>query len=319
MWSAFQNNKQNSIKIGAFEGWRTMERKLTPGGRMRAALSEEKPLQVVGAINAYAAVMAERVGFRALYLSGAGVANACHALPDLGITTLDEVLEEVRRVTAAVGLPLLVDVDTGWGSALMIGRTVKELIRSGAAAMHIEDQVAAKRCGQRPGKKVVGADEMVDRIKAAVDARTDSDFVVMARTDAFAVEGLDAAIDRACLYKEAGADMIFPEALNDLGQYRKFAEATKVPVLANITEFGVTPLFTVNELAAAGVSLVLYPLSAFRAMNAAALRAFRTIREQGTQKAVLDQMQTREELYDFLGYYEYEEKLDRLFGREAEQ
>jgi methylisocitrate lyase len=288
----------------------------TPGGRLRAAVSEEKPLQVMGAINAYAAVMAHRVGFRALYLSGAGVANACHALPDLGITTLSDVLEEVRRITTAVGLPLLVDVDTGWGSAFMIGRIVRELIRSGAAAMHIEDQVAAKRCGQRPGKKVVSAAEMVDRIKAAVDARTDSDFVVMARTDAFAVEGLDAAIDRACLYKEAGADMIFPEALNDLWQYRKFAEATKVPVLANITEFGVTPLFTVEELAEAGVSLVLYPLSAFRAMNAAALRVFRTIREQGTQKAVLDQMQTREELYDFLDYYEYEKKLDRLFGRE---
>jgi methylisocitrate lyase len=296
-----------------------MEGKLTPGGRLREGVSEEKPLQIVGTINAYAAVMAERVGFRALYLSGAGVANASHALPDLGITTLSDVLEEVRRITAAVGLPLLVDVDTGWGSAFMIGRTVRELIRSGAAAMHIEDQVAAKRCGQRLGKMVVSAGTMVDRIKAAVDARTDNYFVVMARTDAFAVEGLDAAIERACLYKEAGADMIFPEALNDLGQYRKFAEATKVPVLANITEFGVTPLFTVSELAGAGVSLVLYPLSAFRAMNAAALMVFRTIREQGTQKAVLDQMQTREELYDFLGYYEYEKKLDLLFGREEKE
>jgi methylisocitrate lyase len=296
-----------------------MEGKLTPGGRLREGVSEEKPLQIVGTINAYAAVMAERVGFRALYLSGAGVANASHALPDLGITTLSDVLEEVRRITAAVGLPLLVDVDTGWGSAFMIGRTVRELIRSGAAAMHIEDQVAAKRCGQRLGKMVVSAGTMVDRIKAAVDARTDNYFVVMARTDAFAVEGLDAAIERACLYKEAGADMIFPEALNDLGQYRKFAEATKVPVLANITEFGVTPLFTVSELAGAGVSFVLYPLSAFRAMNAAALMVFRTIREQGTQKAVLDQMQTREELYDFLGYYEYEKKLDLLFGREEKE
>jgi methylisocitrate lyase len=296
-----------------------MEGKLTPGSRLRAALSGEKPLQIAGAINAYAAVMAERVGFRALYLSGAGVANASHALPDLGITTLTDVLEEVRRITAAVCCPLLVDVDTGWGSAFMIGRTVRELIRSGAAAMHIEDQVAAKRCGQRPGKRVVSAGEMEDRIKAAVDGRTDNDFIVMARTDAFAVEGLDAAIDRACRYKEAGADMIFPEAVNDLGQYRKFAEATKVPVLANITEFGVTPLFTVKELADAGVSLVLYPLSAFRAMNAAALGVFRTIREQGTQKGVLDQMQTREELYNFLGYYEYEEKLDRLFGREEKE
>jgi methylisocitrate lyase len=296
-----------------------MEEKLTPGRKLRSAVSQERPLQVVGAINAYAAVMAERVGFRALYLSGAGVANASHALPDLGITTLTDVLEEARRITAAVGLPLLVDVDTGWGSAFMIGRTVKELIRSGAAAMHIEDQVAAKRCGQRPGKKVVSAEEMADRIKAAVDARTDSDFVVMARTDAFAVEGLDAAIDRACLYKEAGADMLFPEALRELAQYRKFAEAAKMPVLANITEFGVTPLFTAEELADAGVSLVLYPLSAFRAMNAAALNVFRTIREKGTQKEVLDQMQTREELYDFLDYYEYEKKLDRLFGREGRQ
>jgi methylisocitrate lyase len=296
-----------------------MEGKLTPGAKLRAAASDEKPLQVVGTINAYAAVMAERAGFRALYLSGAGVANACHALPDLGITTLNDVLEEVRRITAAVGLPLLVDVDTGWGSAFMIGRTVKELIRSGAAAMHIEDQVAAKRCGQRPGKMLVGAGEMVDRIKAAVDARTGGDFIIMARTDAFAVEGLDAAIERACLYKEAGADMLFPEALKDLGQYRKFADATKVPVLANITEFGVTPLFTAQELAEAGVSLVLYPLSAFRAMSAAALNVFRTIREKGTQKEALHQMQTREELYDFLDYYDYEKKLDRLFGREEKQ
>ncbi len=296
-----------------------MKGKLIPGAGLRAALSKEKPLQVVGAINAYAAVMAERVGFRALYLSGAGVANACHALPDLGVTTLNDVLEEVRRVTAAVGLPLLVDVDTGWGSAFMIERTVRELISSGAAAMHIEDQVAVKRCGQRPGKKVVSPGEMVDRIKAAVDARTDSDFVVMARTDAFAVEGLDAAIDRACLYKEAGADMIFPEALKDPGQYRKFAEAAQVPVLANITEFGVTPLLSLKELAEAGVALVLYPLSAFRAMNAAALDVFRTIREKGTQRALLDRMQTREELYDFLDYYEYEKKLDRLSGREEKQ
>ncbi len=291
---------------------------MTPGG-LRAALAEEKPLQIVGTINAYAAVMAERVGFRALYLSGAGVANASHALPDLGITTLGDVLEEVRRITAAVSLPLLVDVDTGWGGAFMIGRTVRELIHAGAAAMHIEDQVAAKRCGQRPGKRVVTAAEMTDRIKAAVDARTDDDFVIMARTDAFALEGLDAAIDRACLYREAGADMIFPEALKDLDQYRKFAEATKVPVLANITEFGVTPLFTLDELAEAEVGLVLYPLSAFRAMNAAAERVFRAIREKGTQKGMLDQMQTREELYDLLDYYTYEKKLDLLFGGEEKQ
>jgi methylisocitrate lyase len=290
---------------------------MTPGGLLRAAVNEEKPLQVVGTINAYASLMAEHAGFRALYLSGAGVANACHALPDLGITTLSDVVEEVRRITAAVGLPLLVDVDTGWGGAFMIGRTVKELIRSGAAGMHIEDQVAAKRCGQRPGKMVVGAEEMADRIKAAVDARTDNDFVIMARTDAFAPEGLDATIERACLYREAGADMLFPEALSDLDQYRKIALEVKVPVLANMTEFGVTPLFTVRELAGAGVGLVLYPLSAFRAMNAAALKVFRSIRGEGTQRGVTDLMQTREELYEILHYYDYEKKLDQLFSGEG--
>ncbi len=293
-----------------------MKEKLTPGGLLRAAVFEERPLQVVGTINAYAAVMAERAGFRALYLSGAGVANACHALPDLGITTLSDVVEEARRITAAVSLPLLVDADTGWGGAFMITRAVKELTRAGAGGMHIEDQVAAKRCGQRPGKILVSAAEMADRIKAAVDARTDNDFVVMARTDAFASEGLDATIERACLYKEAGADMLFPEALRDIEQYREFADAVKVPVLANVTEFGVTPLFTVRELDEAGVGLVLYPLSAFRAMNAAAFRVFRAIREEGTQRGVVGLMQTREELYEILHYYEYEKKLDQLFPGE---
>ncbi len=296
-----------------------MEEKLTAGGLLRRAVSQERPLQVVGTINSYAALMAERAGFRALYLSGAGVANACHALPDLGITTLPDVLEEVRRITPAVALPLLVDVDTGWGGAFMIGRTMKELIRSGAGGMHIEDQVAAKRCGQRPGKMVVRPAEMADRIKAAVDARTDNEFVIMARTDAFASEGLDATIERACLYRESGADMLFPEALNTLDQYGKFVSEVKIPVLANITEFGVTPLFTVRELAEAGVGLVLYPLSAFRAMNAAALKVFRTIRKEGTQKSVIVLMQTREELYEILHYYEYEKKLDQLFSGEEKQ
>lgn len=288
---------------------------VTPGARFRAAVEGERPLQVVGAVNAYAAVMAERVGFRALYLSGAGVANACHALPDLGMTTLDEVLEEARRITAATPLPLLVDVDTGWGHAFMIGRTVREMIRTGVAAIHIEDQAAAKRCGHRPGKALVATAEMVDRIRAAVDARTDASFVVMARTDAVAAEGLEAAIERACRYREAGAEMLFPEALTELDQYRRFAEAVGIPILANMTEFGVTPLYDREELAGAGVGLVLYPLSAFRAMNAAALRVLRTIREEGSQRGVVDAMQSREELYGFLGYHAYEEKLDALFGK----
>lgn len=293
-----------------------MEKTLTPGGGLKDALAHERPLQVVGIINAYAAMMAERTGFRALYLSGAGVANACFGLPDLGLTTLGDVAEEVRRVTSASALPLLVDADTGWGGALMIGRAVKELIRAGAAGLHIEDQVAAKRCGHRPGKALVGTAEMVDRIKAAVDARTDPEFVVMARTDAVAAEGLDAAVERACRYREAGADMLFPEALVDLSHYRRFADAVGIPLLANMTEFGVTPLYTVSELAGAGVGLVLYPLSAFRAMNAAALKVFRAIRGEGTQKGVVDAMQSRAELYDFLGYLEYERKLDQLFGKE---
>lgn len=288
----------------------------TPGQLLRAALAEEKPLQVAGAINAYAALLAERAGFRALYLSGAGVANASFALPDLGLTTLGDVLEEVRRVTGASGLPLLVDADTGWGHAFMIGRTVREMIRAGAAGMHIEDQVAAKRCGHRPGKALVSPGEMADRIRAAVDARTDPDFVIMARTDAVAVEGIEAAIERACRYREAGADMIFPEALTELAHYRRFAEAAAIPLLANITEFGVTPLFTVEELAGAGVGLVLYPLSAFRAMSAAALRVYRAIREEGTQRGVVAEMQSRAELYEVLGYHDYEKKLDELFGKE---
>lgn len=285
----------------------------TPGVLLRQALAEEKPLQIVGTINAYAAMMVERVGFRAIYLSGAGVANTSFGLPDLGITTLSDVLEDARRITAATALPLLVDADTGWGSAFMIARTVKEMIRACVAGIHIEDQIAAKRCGQRPGKMVVSAGEMVDRIKASVDARTDPDFVVIARTDAVAVEGLEASIERACQYRDAGADMIFPEALSRLEDYKSFEDAVKIPVLANITEFGVTPLFTLDELSRAGVRIVLYPLSAFRAMNAAAFNVYRTIREKGTQKDVIGMMQTREELYDFLRYYEYERKLDRLY------
>ncbi|MDA8241909.1 MAG: methylisocitrate lyase [Nitrospiraceae bacterium] len=288
----------------------------SPGAQLRRALSEEKPLQIAGSVNAYAAIMAERVGFRAIYLSGAGVANASYGLPDLGITTLSDVLTDVRRITGVTKLPLLVDADTGWGHAFMVARTVQEMIRAGAAGIHIEDQVAAKRCGQRPGKKVVSLQEMEDRIKAAVDARTDPEFVVIARTDAAAVEGLEAAVARALRYRDAGADMIFPEALGRLEDYKKFADAADVPVMANITEFGVTPLFTREELAGAGVSAVLYPLSAFRAMNAAALKVYQAIREKGTQRDVVGTMQTREELYDFLGYYGYEKKLDRLFGKE---
>jgi methylisocitrate lyase len=286
------------------------------GERLRKALAEEKPLQVAGTINAFSAIMAERVGFRALYLSGAGVANACFGLPDLGLTTLTDVLNEAGRITGATSLPLIVDVDTGWGSAFMIGRTVREMIRTGAAAIHIEDQVAAKRCGQRPGKKVVRPQEMVDRIKAAVDAKTCQEFIVIARTDAAAIEGLEASIERACLYREAGADMVFPEALSAIDDYRRFVETLDIPVLANITEFGVTPLFTLGELSQAGVGAVLYPLSAFRAMNAAALRVYRSIRLRGTQRDVLDIMQTREELYDFLSYYDYEQKLDELYRGE---
>lgn len=287
----------------------------TPGALLRTAVSEERPLQLVGVINAYAALLAEQCGFRAVYLSGAGVANASFALPDLGMTTLSDVLEDVRRITAATRLPLLVDVDTGWGHAFMIGRTVREMIRAGAAGVHIEDQVSAKRCGHRPGKALVTTDEMVDRIRAAVDARTDPDFVIMARTDALAVDGIEAAIERACRYREAGADMLFPEALTGLEQYRRFSEVLGIPLLANMTEFGMTPLFTREELASAGVGLALYPLSAFRAMSAAALKVYRAIREEGTQCGVLDTMQTRAELYEVLGYHAYERKMDELFGK----
>lgn len=296
-----------------------MVQQLTPGGRFRAALAAEKPLQLVGTINAYTAIMAEKVGFPALYLSGAGVANASFGLPDLGMTTLDNVLEDVRRITGATQLPLLADADTGWGGAFMIGRTVREMIRAGAAGIHLEDQVGEKRCGHRPGKAVVSIEEMSDRIKAAVDAKTDLDFVIIARTDALAVEGLDAAVERACRYREAGADMIFPEALSELEEYRKFVLAVNLPILANMTEFGKTPLFTVKELASVGVSLVLYPLSAFRAMNAAALKVYETIRGAGSQKSVVDIMQTREELYRFLGYHEYEKKLDELFAEKKDR
>lgn len=290
----------------------------SPGARFRAAVRDESPLQVVGAVNAYAAKLAEHAGFRALYLSGAGVANASYGLPDLGITTLDNVLEDVRRITSATALPLLVDADTGFGSAFNIARTVREMIRAGAAAIHIEDQVQAKRCGHRPGKAIVSKEEMVDRVKAAADARTDDDFVIMARTDALAVEGLDAAIARAVACREAGADMIFAEAVTELEQYRKFVKAVGVPVLANITEFGKTPMYTVADLRSVGVGLVLYPLSAFRAMNQAALNVFRTIRRDGTQKSVIDTMQTRADLYEFLDYHAYEEKLDALFGKGRE-
>ena len=287
------------------------------GARFRAALKAERPLQVIGTINAYHARMAQRVGYRAIYLSGGGVAAGSLGVPDLGISGLDDVLTDVRRITDACPLPLLVDVDTGFGaSAFNIARTVKSLIKFGAAAMHLEDQVGAKRCGHRPNKELVSQQEMVDRIKAAADARTDPQFVVMARTDALAVEGLQAAIDRACACVEAGADMIFPEAITELAMYRKFADAVKVPVLANLTEFGQTPLFTVQELAGAGVAMALYPLSAFRAMNAAALRVYQAVRKDGTQKGVLELMQTRDELYEFLDYHAYERKLDELFARD---
>ncbi len=285
------------------------------GARFRAAVAAEKPLQVIGAINAYHAKLAEHTGYKALYISGGGVAAGSLGLPDLGISTLDDVLTDVRRITDATQLPVLVDVDTGFGGAFSIARAVKAMIKFGAGAVHIEDQVLAKRCGHRPGKEIVSQAEMVDRIKAAVDARTDPDFVIMARTDALAVEGLQSAIDRACACVEAGADMVFPEAITELSMYKKFSEAVKVPVLANITEFGSTPLYTVEELAGADVSLVLYPLSAFRAMNKAALNVYESIRREGTQKNVLDQMQTRMELYEHLGYHDYEQKLDELFSQ----
>jgi methylisocitrate lyase len=287
---------------------------LSAGAKFRAAVAAEKPLQLVGAINANHALLAKHAGFKAIYLSGGGVSAGSLGLPDLGISTLDDVLTDVRRITDVCDLPLMVDVDTGFGpSAFNIARTVKSLIKAGAGAMHIEDQVGAKRCGHRPGKAIVSQQEMADRVKAAVDARTDENFVVMARTDALAVEGLEAAIERARACVEAGADMIFPEAMTDLKMYKQFVDAVKVPVLANITEFGSTPLFTVEELRSVGVSIVLYPLSAFRAMNKAAENVYRAIRTDGTQSNVLDTMQTREELYTSIGYHAFEDKLDALF------
>jgi methylisocitrate lyase len=291
----------------------------SPGQRLRLAVERERPLQLVGAINAYTAMMAQQSGFQALYVSGAGVANASFGLPDLGMTGLNDVLEDVRRISDAVEAPLLVDGDTGFGGALQIARTIRGMIRAGAAGIHLEDQVQAKRCGHRPNKAIVSSQEMVDRIKAAVDARHDSGFVIMARTDAIAVEGLDAAIERACACAEAGADMIFAEAATSLEQYQAFTAAVGVPVLANITEFGRTPLFTLAELASCGVRLALYPLSAFRAMNAAALRVYELIRGEGSQRQALPLMQTREELYRFLNYYSYEQKLDALFGEQKEE
>jgi methylisocitrate lyase len=287
------------------------------GAKFRAAMAAEKPLQCVGAINAYHARLAQRVGYKSIYLSGGGVAAGSLGLPDLGISNLDDVLTDVRRITDVCSLPLLVDVDTGFGaSAFNIARTVKSLIKAGAAGMHIEDQVGAKRCGHRPGKELVSQDEMVDRIKAAVDARTDTAFVVMARTDALAVEGLERALERARACVEAGADAIFPEAMTELSMYRKFSDALGVPVLANLTEFGATPMFTLDELRSAKVAIALYPLSAFRAMNAAALKVYNAIRREGTQKSVVDAMQTRADLFDTLDYHAYERKLDELFARE---
>jgi methylisocitrate lyase len=289
----------------------------SPGAKFRNALSEERPLQCVGTLNAYSARLAERSGYRSIYLSGGGVAAGSLGLPDLGISNLDDVLIDVRRISDVCTLPLLVDVDTGFGaSAFNIARTTRSLIRAGAAAMHIEDQVGAKRCGHRPGKELVSTEEMVDRVKAAADARTDHTFFIMARTDALAVEGLNAAIDRACRCVEAGADGIFPEAMTELSMYDKFATAVKVPILANLTEFGATPLFTLEELRTVNVAIALYPLSAFRAMSNAALNVYGAIRREGTQKSVLADMQTREQLYDVLGYHAYEQKLNELFSRE---
>lgn len=292
---------------------------VSQGAKFRDAVQQERPLQVVGVINAYAARMAERVGFKALYLSGGGVAASSLGVPDLGISTMDDVITDLRRITDISELPVLVDIDTGWGGAFNIARAVRSMIRFGAAAVHIEDQVQTKRCGHRPGKAIVSRQEMVDRIKAAVDAKTDPDFVIMARTDALAVEGLQSAIDRACACVEAGADMIFPEAMTELAMYKEFAAAVRVPVLANITEFGATELYTVDELRQADVSLVLYPLSAFRAMSKAALAVYDSIRSSGSQKSQIPAMQTRAELYDFLDYHAFEQKLDKIFLGEEKQ
>lgn len=293
-----------------------MSNVLTPGARFRAALAANSPLQVVGTINAYTAMLAERAGHRAIYVSGAGVANASFGLPDLGVTSLNDVVTDVARITGASDLPLLVDIDTGWGGAFNIARSIREMERAGAAAVHLEDQVAQKRCGHRPNKAIVSQVEMVDRVKAAVDARSDQDFVIMARTDALAVEGMDAAIERAVACVEAGADAIFPEAMTELEQYRQFTEAVNVPVLANITEFGATPLYNCQDLAEVGVAMALYPLSAFRAMSRVAEEVYGSIREQGDQSQVVERMQTRDELYEVLGYHAYEEKLDALFGQQ---
>ncbi len=289
----------------------------TPGYRFRQALQKEHPVQIVGAINAYTALIAEHVGYEAIYLSGAGVANASYGLPDLGMTTLDNVLEDASRITSACKLPLLVDIDTGWGGAFNIARTVKAMCNAGVAAVHIEDQVGQKRCGHRPNKNIVSTGEMADRIKAAVDAKPDPDFVVMARTDALAVEGMEPMLERIRVYEAAGADAIFAEAMTDINHYAHVTGAVDVPVLANLTEFGMTPMYTTDELASVGISMALYPLSAFRAMNQAALKVYRTIREQGTQTDVIPSMQTRDELYEFLDYHAYEQKLDELFGNKT--
>ena len=295
-----------------------MTQKTPPGLKFRFAVENEKPLQVVGTINAYHARLAEAVGFKALYISGGGVAAGSCGIPDLGITSMEDVLIDLRRITDVTELPVLVDIDTGWGGAFNIARTVRAMIKGGAAAVHIEDQVQQKRCGHRPGKAIVSQAEMVDRIKATVDAKTDPEFVIMARTDALAVEGLQSAIDRACACVEAGADMIFPEAITELSMYQEFADAVGVPILANITEFGSTPLFTTEELANHNVSIALYPLSAFRAMNAAALTVYQQLKDKGTQQGVIDSMQSRSDLYDYLGYHEFEQKLNHLFENEGE-
>ncbi|MGH8041227.1 MAG: methylisocitrate lyase [Rudaea sp.] len=291
-----------------------MSQSPSAGARFRASLAAESPLQVVGAITAYAGLMAKRVGYKALYLSGGGVAANSLGMPDLGISSMEDVLTDARRIVEATQLPMLVDIDTGWGGAFNIARTIRTFERVGVAAVHLEDQVGQKRCGHRPGKEVVVKDEMVDRVKAAVDARTDPTFVIMARTDAAAVEGIDAAIERAVAYVAAGADMIFPEAMKTLDEYRRFKAAVKVPILANLTEFGSTPFFTVDELRSVDVDIALYCCGAYRAMNKAALNFYQTVRREGTQKSVVPQMQTREELYDFLGYHDYERKLDELFA-----
>ena len=293
-----------------------MSQPTSAGARFRAAVAEESPLQVMGAITAYAGLMAKRTGYRALYLSGGGVAANSLGMPDLGISTMEDVLIDARRIVEATGLPLLVDIDTGWGGAFNIARTIRSFERAGVAAVHMEDQVGQKRCGHRPNKEVVPKQEMVDRVKSAVDGRTDAGFVVMARTDAAAVEGIDSAIERAVAYVEAGADMIFPEAMKTLEDYRKFKDAVKVPILANLTEFGSTPFFTTDELRGAGVDIALYCCGAYRAMNKAALNFYETVRREGTQKNIIDTLQTRSELYDFLGYHAYEEKLDALFSKD---